>query len=461
DHEESRRRRQEIGEEADFYGSMDGASKFVRGDAVAGILILFINIIGGLIIGTVQHDLAFSVAMHNYTLLTIGDGLVAQIPALLLSTAVAIIVTRVSRSQDMGKQVFVQLFSDHRTFLVTASVMTVLGLIPGMPNLMFLSLAALCGFGAWRTSRKLSKPQPEVPAAPRAEAQLPELSWQDVDPVDTIGLEVGYRLIPLVDRQRDGALVARIKGVRKKLTEELGFLISAVHIRDNLDIGPNGYRISLAGVPVGEGEVFIDKELAINPGQVFGKVEGVRTKDPAFGLEAYWIESAQREEAQMLGFTVVDPATVVATHLSQVLQSHAHELLGHEETQQLLERLASSAPKLVEELTPKTLPMSVIARVLQNLLEERISVRNIRKIAETLAEQGGKTQDPEALSAVVRVALGRSIVQSVAGMRADLPVLTLEPELERILNESSRDGASLGVEPGLVARLHERLSDQA
>jgi flagellar biosynthesis protein FlhA len=287
------------------------------------------------------------------------------------------------------------------------------------------------------------------------------LSWQDVDPVDTIGLEVGYRLIPLVDRQRDGALVARIKGVRKKLTEDLGFLISAVHIRDNLDIAPNGYRISLAGVPVGEGEVHIDKELAINPGQVFGKVEGVRTKDPAFGLESYWIQSAQREEAQMLGFTVVDPATVVATHLSQVLQSHAHELLGHEETQRLLERLAESAPKLVEELTPKTLPMSVIARVLQNLLEERISVRNIRKIAETLAEQGGKTQDPELLSAAVRIALGRSIVQSVAGMRSDLPVLTLAPELERILSDSSRDGASLGVEPGLVARLHERLSEQA
>jgi flagellar biosynthesis protein FlhA len=461
DQDESRRRRQEIGEEADFYGSMDGASKFVRGDAVAGILILFINIIGGLIIGTAQHDLAFSVAVENYTLLTIGDGLVAQIPSLLLSTAVAIIVTRVSRSQDMGKQVFLQLFSDPRTLVVTAAVMTVLGVIPGMPNVMFLSLAALCGFGAFRVSRKAAKPEREAPAPAKDAAQLPELSWQDVDPVDTIGLEVGYRLIPLVDRQRDGALVARIKGVRKKLTEELGFLISAVHIRDNLDIGPNGYRISLAGVPVGEGEVFIDKELAINPGQVFGKLEGVRTKDPAFGLEAFWIESAQREEAQMLGFTVVDPATVVATHLSQVLQNHAHELLGHEETQLLLERLAVSAPKLVEELTPKTLPMSVIARVLQNLLEERISVRNIRKIAETLAEQGGKTQDPDALSAAVRVALGRSIVQSVAGMRADLPVLTLEPELERILNESSRDGASLGVEPGLVARLHERLTDQA
>jgi flagellar biosynthesis protein FlhA len=461
DHDESRRRRQEIGEEADFYGSMDGASKFVRGDAVAGILILFINIIGGLIIGTVQHDLAFAVAVENYTLLTIGDGLVAQIPSLLLSTAVAIIVTRVSRSQDMGRQVFLQLFSDPRTLVVTAAVMMVLGVIPGMPNVMFLSLATLCGFGAYRVSRKAAKPPQEVPQVVQGGAQQPELSWQDVDPVDTIGLEVGYRLIPLVDRQRDGALVARIKGVRKKLTEELGFLISAVHIRDNLDIAPSGYRISLAGVPVGEGEVYIDKELAINPGQVFGKLEGVRTKDPAFGLEAFWIESAQREEAQMLGFTVVDPATVVATHLSQVLQSHAHELLGHEETQLLLERLAASAPKLVEELTPKTLPMSVIARVLQNLLEERISVRNIRKIAETLAEQGGKTQDPDALSAAVRVALGRSIVQSVAGMRADLPVLTLEPELERILNESSRDGASLGVEPGLVARLHDRLTEQA
>jgi flagellar biosynthesis protein FlhA len=386
---------------------------------------------------------------------------VAQIPSLLLSTAVAIIVTRVSRSQDMGSQVFLQLFNDPRTLVVTGSVMTVLGVIPGMPNFMFLSLAALCAFGAWHISRKKAKPREVVPEVVRTDAKLPELSWQDVDPVDTIGLEVGYRLIPLVDRQRDGALVARIKGVRKKLTEELGFLISAVHIRDNLDIAPNAYRISLAGVPVGEGEVHIDKELAINPGQVFGKVEGVRTTDPAFGLESYWIEPAQREEAQMLGFTVVDPATVVATHLSQVLQNHAHELLGHEETQQLLERLAVSAPKLVEELTPKTLPMSVIARVLQNLLEERISVRNIRKIAETLAEQGGKSQDPEVLSAAVRVALGRSIVQSVAGMRADLPVLTLEPELERILSESSRDGSSLGIEPGLVARLHERLSDQA
>jgi len=461
DQDSAKLRRQEISEEADFYGSMDGASKFVRGDAIAGILILFINIIGGLIIGTSQHDLTLAAAVRNYTLLTIGDGLVAQIPSLLLSTAVAIIVTRMSRSQDMGKQIFAQLFGDPRTLVVTAAVIGIIGLIPGMPNFAFISLALVAGFIAYRMSQKnkVVQQEPTVVAAP--EAALPELGWNDVDPVDIVGLEVGYRLIPLVDRQRDGALVARIKGVRKKLTEELGFLISAVHIRDNLDLSPNAYRISLMGVPIGESEVHIDKELAINPGQVFGKVGGIETRDPAFGLEAFWIESGQREEAQMLGYTIVDPATVVATHLSQLLKSHAHELLGHEETQQLLERLSTSAPKLVEELTPKTLPMSVISRVLQNLLEEQIPIRNIRKIAETMAEHGATTQDPAALTAAVRVALGRSIVQSVAGLRSELPVMTLESDLERLLNESSKDGESLGLEPGMVERLHESLSEQA
>jgi flagellar biosynthesis protein FlhA len=462
DQDAARLRRQEIGEEADFYGSMDGASKFVRGDAVAGILILFINIIGGLIIGTAQHDLSLSAAMHNYTLLTIGDGLVAQIPSLLLSTAVAIIVTRMSRSQDMGSQMFSQLFADHRTLVVTATVLTVLGLIPGMPNFAFLSLAAACGYGAWRMRRHRLQaavaPPPQPASSPAA---LPDLGWQDVSPVDMVGLEVGYRLIPLVDRAKDGALVNRIKGVRKKLTEDLGFLIPAVHIRDNLDLGPSFYRISLMGVPIGEAEVHIDRDLAINPGQVFGKVNGIATRDPAFDLEAFWIDAGQREEAQMLGYTVVDAATVVATHLSQLLQNHAHELLGHEETQQLLDRLAVSAPKLVEELTPKTLPMSVIARVLQNLLQEGIAIKNIRRIAETLAENGAKSQDPDVLSAAVRVALGRSIVQNVAGTRPELPVLTLEPELERILNESTRDGSSMGLEPGLVERLHESLNEQA
>jgi flagellar biosynthesis protein FlhA len=461
DQETARSRRQEIREEADFYGAMDGASKFVRGDAIAGILILFINIIGGLIIGTVQHGLSFSAAARNYTLLTIGDGLVAQVPSLLLSTAVAIIVTRMSQSQDMGKQVYLQLFSDPRALYVTAAVMTVLGLIPGMPNFAFLTFAAIAGFAAYRMSRAAARPAEAEAAPPVAAPAAPELGWQNVDPVDMIGLEVGYRLIQLVDRQRNGALVARIKGIRKKLTEELGFLIPPVHIRDNLDLGPNTYRISIAGAPVGEGEAHPDKDLAINPGQVFGKIIGARTKDPTFGLEAYWIEPSRREEAQMQGYTVVDASTVVVTHLSQLLQSHSHELVGHEETQQLLDRLGATAPKLVEDLTPKLMPISVIARVLQNLLREHIPIRNIRKIAETLAEQGTRSQDPDVLSAGVRVALGRSIVQTVAGMRPELPVLTLNPDLERILNESSQDGVSQGLEPGLVERLHESLNERA
>ncbi len=461
DQEEARLRRQEIGEEADFYGSMDGSSKFVRGDAIAGILILFINIVGGLIIGTAQHDLSLSAAVHNYTLLTIGDGLVAQIPSLLLSTAVAIIVTRVTKSQDMRQQVSSQLFSDPRTLAVTGLIVGILGMIPGMPNIAFLSLAGACGFAAIRVAKRQEvPPEPEVRNTD-PDAALPELTWQDVDPVDLIGLEVGYRLIPLVDSQRNGPLVARIKGVRKKLTEELGFLISPVHIRDNLDLQPNTYRISLTGVSIGESEVHIDKDLAINPGQVFGKLDGIPTEDPAFGLEAYWIEASQREEAQMLGYTVVDPATVVATHLSQLLQKNAHELLGHEECQQLMDRLAVASPKLVEELTPKLLPMSVISRVLQNLLEESIPLRNIRKIAETLAEHGSQSQDPDVLSAAVRVSLGRSIVHNVAGTRPELPVLTLEPELERILNESAQENGTIGLEPAMVERLHQSLTDKA
>jgi flagellar biosynthesis protein FlhA len=461
DQDQARRRREEIGEEADLYGSMDGASKFVRGDAVAAILILFINIIGGLIIGTSQHDLTLSEAVHNYTLLTIGDGLVAQIPSLLLSTAVAIIVTRVTRSQDMRAQISSQLLSDPRTLLVTGAIVGILGLIPGMPNFAFLSLAALCGAAAFRLSRQQkAPPEPEVKRVD-PDAALPDLSWTDVDPVDLIGLEVGYRLIPLVDSQRNGPLVGRIKGVRKKLTEELGFLVSPVHIRDNLELAPNAYRISLAGVTVGESEIQIDKDLAINPGQVFGKIKGIETEDPAFGLEAFWIESAQREEAQMLGYTVVDPATVVATHLSQLLLTNAHELLGHEECQQLMDRLASASPKLVEELTPKLLPMSIITRVLQNLLEENIPLKNIRKIAETLAEHGSRSQDPDVLSAAVRVALGRSIVHSVAGTRPELPVMTLDPELERILNESTQDGGNVGLEPAIMERLHQSLTEKA
>ncbi|MEM6810003.1 MAG: flagellar biosynthesis protein FlhA [Pseudomonadota bacterium] len=461
DQDTARTRRKEVANEADFYGAMDGASKFVRGDAIAGILILFINVIGGLAIGTMQHDLSFSEAGKIYTLLTIGDGLVAQVPSLLLSTAVAVIVTRVSDAQDMSNQIVRQVFNQPRTLAVTAGVLITLGLIPGMPNFAFILLASICGYASWRLSRKPA-PEPEVlEAAPAPEPETRELTWEDVTPLDTIGLEVGYRLIPLVDRQRGGPLVNRIKGVRRKLTDTLGFLLPPVHIRDNLDLKPSAYRISVMGVPLGEGEIESDRDLAINPGQVYGDIKGLKTRDPAFGLDAVWIEPAQQEEAQMLGYTVVDPSTVVATHISQVLQQHAHELIGHEELQQLLERLGKSAPKLVEELTPKTLPMATILRVAQNLLAEGIPIRNIRKIAETLADMGAKSQDPDALTSSVRVALGRSIVQNISPDAEELPVLTLEPELEQILNNSSQNGSVARLEPGLVERIHRSLAEKA
>lgn len=458
-------RRQEIREEADFYGAMDGASKFVRGDAVAGILILFINILGGLAIGTLTHDLPAGAAMRNYTLLTIGDGLVAQIPSLLLSTAVAIIVTRVSRSESMGSQVMSQIFSKPEIFHITGGVLLTLGLIPGMPNFAFISLAALCLLAARRLKQpavqELSTATDVKKDTPEPSADTAELSWEDIAPVDTIGLEVGYRLIPLVDRNSGGPLINRIKGIRKKLTEKLGFLIPAVHIRDNLDLQPNQYRVTLMGVSVGEGEVFVDKELAINPGQVYGKVKGVPTKDPAFGLEAFWIEPSQNEEAQMLGFTVVDPSTVIATHLSQLLGTHAYELLGHEEATELFERLALRSPKLVEELTPKALPMAVIVKTLQALLAEEIPLTNIKKIAETLAENAARTQEPEMLAAAIRVALGRSIVQNVAGLSADLPVMTLDGELENLLTNSSQNGSNQSIEPGLLEKIHNEVQSMA
>ncbi|MEL6302932.1 MAG: flagellar biosynthesis protein FlhA [Pseudomonadota bacterium] len=461
DQDTARTRRAEVAGEADFYGAMDGASKFVRGDAIASILILFINVLGGLAIGTMEHGLSFGEAGRIYTLLTIGDGLVAQIPSLLLSTAVAVIVTRVSQAQDMSSQIVSQVFHQPRTMAVTAAVLVTLGLIPGMPNFSFLTLAGICGYASYRLTRK-PPPEPEIlEAAPKPEPQTRELTWDDVMPLETIGLEVGYRLIPLVDRQRGGQLVNRIKGVRRKLTDSLGFLLPPVHIRDNLDLKPSQYRVSLMGVPLGEGEIEIDKELAINPGQVFGELKGIKTEDPAFGLPAIWIENNQQEEAQMLGYTVVDGSTVVATHISQVLQAHAHELIGHEELQQMLERLGKSAPKLVEALTPKILPAATVLKVLQNLLKEGIPVRNMRKIAETLADQGARSQEPDVLTSAVRVALGRSIVQDICGSSSEIEVMTLDPELEQILNNANQGGAVGGVEPGLVERIHESLTKHA
>jgi len=385
--------------------------------------------------------------LHNYTLLTIGDGLVAQIPSLILSTAAALLVTRVSRSEDMGQQVMKQMFDNPRSLIVTASVLGLIGVIPGMPNFIFLTLAACAGGVAYYISRKKSLKNVQEPEVVRQEPpqEQKELSWDDVVPVDTVGLEIGYRLIPLVDKNQGGQLMMRIKGVRKKLTSELGFLIPSVHIRDNLDLAPNAYRISLMGVVVGESEIYPDRDLAINSGNVFGKLQGIPGKDPAFGLEAIWIETALRDQAQTMGYTVVDASTVVATHLSQVLQEHAHELLGREEVQHLLDGLSKSSPKLVEDLVPNTLTMGVVLQVLRNMLDERIPVRDMRTIAETLAVHGRESQDPAVLTAAVRVAMSR--------------LITLEQILQSSLQGSGEGDAVL--EPGLAERIHQSLAEAA
>ncbi|MGH8504770.1 MAG: flagellar biosynthesis protein FlhA [Stenotrophobium sp.] len=457
--EEAAQRRQDVREEADFYGSMDGASKFIRGDAIAGILILFINIVGGLLIGTLEHGMAIGDALKNYTLLTIGDGLVAQLPSLLLSTSVAILVTRMSRSQDMSSQLVSQIFGQPRVLVVTALLLGLLGLIPGMPNLVFLMLAAACGGLAWLLMKRGAAAKVEseakqitAPAAPK------ELSWDDVAPDDALGLEVGYRLIPLVDVRQGGELMSRIKGVRKKLTQELGFLVQAVHIRDNLELQPGAYRITLHGVPLATGAVYPDREMALNPGRVFGTLEGIATRDPAFGLESIWIEKGVREHAQTLGYTVVDAGTVIATHLSHIIKQNAPELLGHDEAQALLNGLAKAAPKLVEDLVPKTLSLSVFVKVLQGLLVEQIPLRNLRGIAEALAEHATRSQDPVVLISAVRIALGRQIVQEINGMATELPVMTLAPQLERVLQDTLQSGGAV-LEPGLAERMHKSISD--
>jgi flagellar biosynthesis protein FlhA len=468
--EQARERRQEVREEADFYGSMDGASKFVRGDATAGILILIINIVGGFFVGILQHGLSAGEAAKTYTLLTIGDGLVAQVPSLMLSIATAVIVTRVSKSTDMGKQMVGQLFGQPRALAVAGTVLGVMGLIPGMPNIAFLLLGGACGGAAWlmvkrerETQERIAKAAAEVPAPVAAPTERLELGWEDVASVDPLGLEVGYRLIPLVDTHQGGELMGRIKSVRRKLSQELGFLVPAVHIRDNLDLGPNTYRITLMGVPMGEAEVHNDRLLAINPGRVQEGLQGIATRDPAFGLEALWIEPGQRENAQSLGYTVVDPATVIATHLSHILQSHAHELLGHQDVQLLLDRLAETTPKLVEDLVPKRLSLGVVVKVMQNLLAERVPIRNMRSIVESLAEHASQSQDPGALTAAVRVALGRQIVQEISGLGTEIPVITLAPELEQILLGSLANGGVAGaaVEPGLADRLQQGVADAA
>ena len=465
--EEAKKRRAEVVLESDFYGSMDGASKFVRGDAIAGILILFINILGGLSVGMLQHDMDFSQAVHNYTLLTIGDGLVAQIPSLLLSTAAAIMVTRVSSEQNMGQQIFRQMFSDPRVLGITGGVLGIMGVIPGMPNLVFLLLALTSGVGAYYVHQqnlaREAEPESEIEEPIVETSREEELDWSDVLPVDTIGLEVGYKLVPMVDKSQGGELMTRIKGVRKKLTHDLGFLVPSVHIRDNLELKPNEYTITLLGVPVAQAVIHPDRLLAINPGNVYGSIDGIPGTDPAFGMEAVWIDPTTRDQAQSLGYTVVDPSTVVATHLNHILQAHSHELLGREEVQQLMDTLAENSPKLVEGLIPDTITLGQLQKVLRNLLEEGISIRDMRTIIEVLAAEAPYSQDTDTLTASVRVALKRSIVNKINKIGDHLSVITLDSGLEHILQEAMQmhEQSGMGIEPGMADKLHSMLLESA
>ncbi len=458
DQETAKKRREELSQESDFFGSMDGASKFVSGDAIAGILILVINLIGGLVVGMVQHDMGAAEAGRIYSLLTIGDGLVAQIPGLFLSLATAIIGTRVTTSETMTEQTSSQLANPSALF-ISASFLAILGVVPGMPHVVFLSLAAgaaAIGFMVLKGQSEPAKPAPGSPEANAAPEAPKELDWDDVDQVDLIGLEIGYGLIPLVNPDTGGQLMARVKGVRKKLSAELGFLIQPVRIRDALNIDPDSYHIVLKGVVRGKGEVKVGREMAINPGQVYGTLEGAACREPAFGLEAVWIDPSQRDHARTLGFTVVDAATAVATHLNKVLRDNASDLLSHDEVQQLLDKLAARSPKLVEDLVPGKLPLGVITRTLQNVLAEGVPLRDMRSITEALTESASRTQDPELLTAMIRPKLGRMIVQGLQDDKGSLSVITLDPNLEQLLHnvlQQTPPGQAMVLEPGLAERL--------
>jgi len=452
--DEARKRRLAVSQEADFFGSMDGASKFVRGDAVAGIFILVINILGGLVVGMVQHDLDFATAAKYYTLLTIGDGLVAQVPSLIISTAAGVIVSRVSTEKSIGQQLVLEVLSNPEVFGLTAFIIGLMGIIPGMPHIPFLFLAALLAAAAYRitVARAKAAEDETVRNAPVAEApESAEASWDDVTQVDVLGLEVGYRLIPLVDRNQDGELLRRIKGIRKKFAQEIGFLAPAIHIRDNLELRPSAYRIVLKGVEVGRGESFPGQFLAIDPGRVSGTLPGAVTRDPAFGLPAVWIESGLRDRAVSLGYTVVDAGTVVATHLNHVISQHASELLGRQEVQQLLDHLAKQFPKLVDELIPKLITLPVLQKVLQNLLAEGVHIRDMRSIVDTLTEHAGRTQNPSELTELVRGALGRAIVQQIFPGTADVQVIALDQHLQQLLTQAvGNTPDSTSIEPGLA-----------
>lgn len=463
DDKEAKRRRLELGEEADFFGSMDGASKFVRGDAMAGMLILVINIVGGLIMGVAQHDLSFSQAADSYVLLAVGDALVAQIPALLISVAAAMVVSRVGSEQDIGSQIGKQVFTSPKSLGLTAAIIGLLGLIPGMPNLVFILMAGGIGYLAWWLAKRqrlaaLAPPPPKPVEAANPDA---EASWDDLQPVDALGLEVGYRLIALVDKQRQGDLLARIKGVRKKFAQDVGFLPPSVHIRDNLALKPSVYRITLRGAAVGEGEAFPGMWMAINPAGSQPQLPGTRTVDPAFGLPAVWIEERHKEQAQMAGFTVVDCATVVATHLSHLMQVNAARLLGRTETLALVEHVAQAVPKLIDEVVPKMVAIPVLQKVLQLLLEEGVHIRDLRSIVECLAEHAGQTQEPAELARRIRVQLAPAIVQQIYGPVQELDVIALEPDLERLVGQALASPHGAALDPGVAETLTRQAAESA
>ena len=467
DEAEAKRRRLEVQEEANFFGSMDGASKFVRGDAVAGILILIINIIGGFAIGMAQHGLSAGEAANSYVLLAVGDALVAQIPGLLISVAAAMVISRVGKDNDTGKQIAAQMFMSPRALGITAGILILLGVIPGMPHTVFLLMGCAFGYGAWLAMRAKNKPKetPEQLAAAQealaAPQQETEATWDDLQPVDLLGLELGYRLIALVDKKRQGDLLTRIKGVRRKFAQEVGFLPPAVHVRDNLELKPSAYRITLRGVMVGEGEAFHGMYLAINPGGITTPLIGTPTTDPAFGLPAHWIDERQKEAAQMAGFTVVDSETVMATHLSHLMQMHAAKLLSRAEVQQLVDHVAKVAPRLIEEVIPKMVPITVFQKVLQLLLEDAVHIRDIRTIIETLAENAGHTQDPVELARRVRIALAPAIVQQIYGPTRELNVIAIEPGLERLLVQALTNANGPSLDPGVADVLTQRAAEVA
>ena len=464
DEKEARKRRAEVAEEADFFGSMDGASKFVRGDAMAGLLILFITIVGGFAIGMVSHDMSAPEAARNYVVLAVGDALVAQIPALLISVAAAMVVSRVGKDEDIGTQIRGQVFESPKSIALTASIVFSLGLVPGMPHLVFWLIGGALGGMAWwmkrredRLARLAAEPAPDATAA----AGQGEASWDDLAPLDTLGLEVGYRLIALVDKARQGDLLARIKGVRKKFAQEVGFLPPAVHIRDNLDLRPSVYRVLLRGAVVGEGEAFPGQLLAINPGGATQQLPGTRTVDPAFGLPAVWIDERQREVAQMNGFTVVDCGTVVATHLSHLMQTNAARLLGRIETQALVEHVTKLAPKLIEDVVPKMVGIAALQKVLQLLLEEGVHIRDMRSIVECLAEHAGVVSEPAELARRIRVHLAPLIVQQIYGAVRELDVIALEPELERLITQALNTPQGAALDPGVAETLTRSAAETA